>query len=286
MNDGAIVEGGVAAQTTQTMANVADRLAEAGRHAAATSSRRCASSPTWARSPSSTRPTPTRSATTARPARRSRCRRCPAGWPSRSRPGRTSRAVTRDDGERALQLVGERRPGSTSPTTTPSGACPQRDPRRLFEFVHPRGRPGRAVVVDDPAQARRATAPRFAGFDPARVAAFDDDDVARCLADPGIVRNRAKVDRGDRQRPGLARARRPGRRSCGPSSTASPVQNHWTALGEVPATTAASRRDEQGAQEARLPLRRPDDLLRPDAGLRPRQRPRHRLLPPRRVRRG
>jgi len=30
MKDGAIVEGGVAAQTTQTMANVADRLAEAG----------------------------------------------------------------------------------------------------------------------------------------------------------------------------------------------------------------------------------------------------------------
>jgi 2-iminobutanoate/2-iminopropanoate deaminase len=30
MKDGAIVEGGVAAQTVQTMANVADRLAEAG----------------------------------------------------------------------------------------------------------------------------------------------------------------------------------------------------------------------------------------------------------------
>lgn len=33
----------------------------------------------------------------------------------------------------------------------------------------------------------------FAGFDPQRVAAFDDADVARLLADPGIVRNRAKV---------------------------------------------------------------------------------------------
>jgi 2-iminobutanoate/2-iminopropanoate deaminase len=30
MKDGAIVEGGVAAQTTQTMANLADRLADAG----------------------------------------------------------------------------------------------------------------------------------------------------------------------------------------------------------------------------------------------------------------
>ncbi len=33
----------------------------------------------------------------------------------------------------------------------------------------------------------------FADFDPERVAAFDDDDIARLLADPGIIRNRAKV---------------------------------------------------------------------------------------------
>jgi DNA-3-methyladenine glycosylase I len=34
----------------------------------------------------------------------------------------------------------------------------------------------------------------FAGFDPARVAAFDEHDVRRLLADAGIVRNRAKVE--------------------------------------------------------------------------------------------
>jgi DNA-3-methyladenine glycosylase I len=34
----------------------------------------------------------------------------------------------------------------------------------------------------------------FAGFDPATVAAFGPDDVARLLADAGIVRNRAKVE--------------------------------------------------------------------------------------------
>jgi len=33
----------------------------------------------------------------------------------------------------------------------------------------------------------------FAGFDPARVALFDEADVERLLADAGIVRNRAKV---------------------------------------------------------------------------------------------
>ena len=40
---------------------------------------------------------------------------------------------------------------------------------------------------------RQAFRAAFAGFDPAAVAAFDDDDVARLLADAGIVRNRAKV---------------------------------------------------------------------------------------------
>ena len=34
----------------------------------------------------------------------------------------------------------------------------------------------------------------FCGFDPQRVAAFDDSDVARLLGDAGIVRNRAKIE--------------------------------------------------------------------------------------------
>jgi DNA-3-methyladenine glycosylase I len=34
----------------------------------------------------------------------------------------------------------------------------------------------------------------FAGFDPVRVAAFGDDDVARLMGDAGIVRNRAKIE--------------------------------------------------------------------------------------------
>ena len=34
----------------------------------------------------------------------------------------------------------------------------------------------------------------FAGFDPAAVARFDDADVARLLADAGIVRNRLKIE--------------------------------------------------------------------------------------------
>src|SRR5215472_347429 len=34
----------------------------------------------------------------------------------------------------------------------------------------------------------------FRGFDPAIVAEFGPDDVDRLLADPGIVRNRAKIE--------------------------------------------------------------------------------------------
>jgi DNA-3-methyladenine glycosylase I len=34
----------------------------------------------------------------------------------------------------------------------------------------------------------------FAAFDPERVAAFGEDDVARLMADAGIIRNQAKID--------------------------------------------------------------------------------------------
>jgi DNA-3-methyladenine glycosylase I len=33
----------------------------------------------------------------------------------------------------------------------------------------------------------------FAGFEPAKVAAFDEDDVARFMSDPGIIRNVQKI---------------------------------------------------------------------------------------------
>ena len=41
---------------------------------------------------------------------------------------------------------------------------------------------------------REAFRAAFADFEPAAVAAFGDDDVARLMADTGIVRNRAKID--------------------------------------------------------------------------------------------
>lgn len=41
---------------------------------------------------------------------------------------------------------------------------------------------------------RAALNAAFADFDPVTVAAFDDDDRARLLADAGIIRNRLKID--------------------------------------------------------------------------------------------
>ena len=41
---------------------------------------------------------------------------------------------------------------------------------------------------------REAFRAAFAGFDPAVVAEYDEHDVERLLADPGIIRNRAKIE--------------------------------------------------------------------------------------------
>jgi DNA-3-methyladenine glycosylase I len=84
----------------------------------------------------------------------------------------------------------------------------------------------------------------FAGFDPARVAAFDEAVIERLLADPGIVRNRAKV------RSVIANAQaflRLTDELGGFDGYAwsfvggRPVQNRWQGMGTIPAETVASR---------------------------------------------
>ena len=115
---------------------------------------------------------------------------------------------------------------------------PQRDPQVLFEFVVLEGAQAGlswSTILNKRAGYRRA----FADFDPARVAAFDDADVARCLADPGIVRNRAKVAAAI----GNARAWL----DLDDPAThlwsfvdGSPVANRWATLADVPVTTPAA----------------------------------------------
>ncbi len=84
----------------------------------------------------------------------------------------------------------------------------------------------------------------FRGFDPALVAAFEEDDVARLMADPGIVRNRAKIVATIGNARAIERLRSEGS-SLGafvaPYGERPPRRlPSATQAGEVPATTAAS----------------------------------------------
>jgi DNA-3-methyladenine glycosylase I len=84
----------------------------------------------------------------------------------------------------------------------------------------------------------------FDRFDPARVAAYDADRIATLLADPGIVRNRAKIEGA------VASARAYLELAAEPGGTArflwqfvdgEPILNHRRSLAEVPAETPEAR---------------------------------------------
>ncbi|RYY92413.1 MAG: DNA-3-methyladenine glycosylase I [Comamonadaceae bacterium] len=70
---------------------------------------------------------------------------------------------------------------------------PQRDARMLWEMLmlegFQAGLSWRTVL-----HKREAFRKGFANFDPAKVARFGERDVARLMADPGIVRARAKIE--------------------------------------------------------------------------------------------
>ncbi len=69
---------------------------------------------------------------------------------------------------------------------------PLRDARMLWETLMLEGfQAGLSWQVI--LRKREAFRHAFAGFDPVKVAAFTEADIARLLADPGIVRSRAKI---------------------------------------------------------------------------------------------
>lgn len=82
----------------------------------------------------------------------------------------------------------------------------------------------------------------FGGFDPVRIARWGDADVERLLADPGIVRSRAKIQaaignarvwEAIEEREGFARF-------LWQFYGYRPRQNRWQAMAEVPAATPES----------------------------------------------
>ncbi len=83
----------------------------------------------------------------------------------------------------------------------------------------------------------------FAGFDPEAVARFTEADIARLLADPGIVRNRLKVAGAVKTaRAVLDLVERHGSLDAflWGFVDGEPVVNEWRTLGEVPVRTPAS----------------------------------------------
>jgi DNA-3-methyladenine glycosylase I len=120
---------------------------------------------------------------------------------------------------------------------------PSNDDRHLFEMLVLEGAQAGlswATILRKREGYRRA----FAGFDVDAVAGFGSADVERLLADPGIVRNRLKVESAVAN----AHAALAVREEHGSLAAylwsfvgGEPIRNKWTALGELPAETAESK---------------------------------------------
>lgn len=120
---------------------------------------------------------------------------------------------------------------------------PETDPRALWEKLVLDGfQAGLSwITILKKRDNFRAT---FDGFDPARVARWGEAEVARALADPGIVRHRGKIEAtvaGARKYLELEE------RSGGFAGFlwgfvgGQPIQNTWRSPAEVPTETAESR---------------------------------------------
>jgi DNA-3-methyladenine glycosylase I len=120
---------------------------------------------------------------------------------------------------------------------------PSREDRHLLEMLVLEGAQAGLswqTILNKREGYRRA----FAGFEPARVARFDAKKVERLLADPAIVRNRAKVEAAIAN----ARATLAVQREFGSLSRhlwsfvgGEPVVNGFRTLADLPTETPASR---------------------------------------------
>jgi DNA-3-methyladenine glycosylase I len=119
---------------------------------------------------------------------------------------------------------------------------PVRDDRLLFEFLVLEGAQAGLswLTILRKRENYRAA---FAGFDPKKVAAFDEARMEKLLADPGIVRNRLKVQSAVHN----ARAFLEVQREFGTFSAymwgftgGAPRVNQWPSIREIPARTPES----------------------------------------------
>lgn len=120
---------------------------------------------------------------------------------------------------------------------------PVHDDRTLFEFLVLEGAQA-GLSWSTILKKRDAYRLAFNQFDPAIVAAYDDAKAAELLANPGIVRNRAKIASTIRN----ARAFVQIQQEFGSFDAyiwqfvgGEPIQKAWRSLDEIPAETAESR---------------------------------------------
>ena len=164
-------------------------------------------------------------------------------------------------------------PRTTSPTTTTSGAAPSTATTRSSNgSAWRRSSPGLSWITI--LRRREGFRTAFAGFKIASVAAFTDADEERLLADAGH-HPQPRQDRGDARQ-------RAGARRLAAGELDALIWSYAPDPADPPGPAHARRRPGghprvhgagQGPQEARHPLRRPDDGVRADAGVRPGRRP-------------
>ena len=119
---------------------------------------------------------------------------------------------------------------------------PERDPRALWEKLALDGmQAGLAWITI--LRKRETLRAAFDGFDPEKVARFGDADRARLLADPGIIRSRAKIDatiRGAQLWLDMRERSEDFSAWLWDFVDGAPVQNGWTSMAELPAQTPVS----------------------------------------------
>ena len=119
---------------------------------------------------------------------------------------------------------------------------PVHDDRRLFEFLVLEG--AQAGLSWSTILGKRGGYERaFDGFDPARVARFTARRVTRLLNDPGIVRNRLKVESTITNAQALLAVQEEFDtfdRYVWGFVDGTPVQNRWTRLAQLPSTSPIS----------------------------------------------
>jgi DNA-3-methyladenine glycosylase I len=120
---------------------------------------------------------------------------------------------------------------------------PSRDERHLFEMLVLEGAQA-GLSWTTILHKRESYRQAFAGFDAAAVASFGEADVARLLADVGIVRNRRKVESaiaGARIVRGLAAAGESLADLLWGFVNGTPLDRRPATLAQIPAETAESR---------------------------------------------